>query len=262
MLLYIYMLLTLAMAGSALWKGAIYPAIAGLVGPTLCWFAASGLKGSLMVGTSRQKLVGMGSAIAFVVVGVGIVYHSGYSVGFFGYEFTGVTWCLVGLVAGWTSTTRKDTVMTTTSVDGERIISKPDADMIFAFTRAEWESYVRQDAPPEGWTVRLLSHDTGTALTWFNQSTGIGASVQPLFKDEQSPPGMIVVGSYYPVGSMRITDELIKDIEQAARLDLGPTYSVSANHSKTPGTNVEGIDLIVIPDTADPRGAKGALDDH
>jgi hypothetical protein len=29
-LLYIYMLLTLAMAGSALWKGAIYPGIAGL----------------------------------------------------------------------------------------------------------------------------------------------------------------------------------------------------------------------------------------
>ena len=107
MLLYIYMLLTLAMGGSALWKGAIYPGIAGLVGPTLCWFAASGLKGSFMVGTSRQKLAGIGNAIAFVAVGVGIVYHSGYWVGLFGYEFTGVTWCLVGLVAGWISTTRR-----------------------------------------------------------------------------------------------------------------------------------------------------------
>jgi hypothetical protein len=102
-----YMLLTLAMAGSALWKGAIYPGIAGLVGPTLCWSAASGLKGSLMVGTPRQKLAGMTSAIACVAVGVGIIYHSGYWIGLFGYEFTGITWCLVGLVVGWIGTSRR-----------------------------------------------------------------------------------------------------------------------------------------------------------
>jgi len=107
MLIYIYMLLTLAMGVSALWKGAIYPGIAGIVGPTLCWFAASGLKGSLLVGTWSQKLAGLGAAIAFVVVGMGIVYHSGYWVGLFGYEFTGVAWCLAGLVAGWISTTRQ-----------------------------------------------------------------------------------------------------------------------------------------------------------
>lgn len=110
MAVFIYMMLTLAMGVSALWKGAIYPGVAGLVGPTLCWFAASGLKGSLMAGTPLQKLAGLGAAIAFVAVGIGIVYHSGYWVGLFGYEFTGVTWCVVGLVAGWISTTRKHAV--------------------------------------------------------------------------------------------------------------------------------------------------------
>lgn len=139
----------------------------------------------------------------------------------------------------------------------ERIISKSDADMIFAFTRAEWERYVRQVAPPEGWTLRLLPHDTGTAFARFNRSTGIGASVQPLFKDDQGPPGMLVVGSYYPLGVIRITDEVVKKIEQAARLDLGPAYSVLANHAKLPGTNLEGIELIVTRDTVDPRGPKG-----
>lgn len=107
MLVYIYMLLTLAMGISALWKGAVYPGIAGIVGPTLCWFAASGLKGSLLVGSSSQKLAGLAAAIAFVAIGTGMVYHSGYWVGLFGYEFTGVTWCLVGLVAGWISTNRQ-----------------------------------------------------------------------------------------------------------------------------------------------------------
>lgn len=107
MLIFIYMLLTLAMGGSALWKGYLYPGVAGIVGPSLCWFAASGFKGSLLVGMWSQKLAGLAAAVAFVIVGIGIVYHSGYWVGLFGYEFTGVTWCVVGLVVGWISTTRR-----------------------------------------------------------------------------------------------------------------------------------------------------------
>jgi hypothetical protein len=106
-----YMLLTLAMAGFALWKSAMYPGIAGLIGPTLCWSAASGLKGSLMLGTSRQRLAGMAGAIACGAVGVGIIYPSGYSAGLLGYEFTGVTWCLVGLVVGWIGTSRRHAPM-------------------------------------------------------------------------------------------------------------------------------------------------------
>ena len=90
-----------------MWKGSIYPGIAGIVGPTFCWFAASGLKGSLMVGTSSQKLAGFGAALALITVGIGIVYHSGYWIGLFGFEFTGTTWCLVGFIAGWITTTRQ-----------------------------------------------------------------------------------------------------------------------------------------------------------
>src|SRR5262245_49253188 len=81
-----------------------------------------------------------------------------------------------------------------------RLLSKPDADMLFAVTRVQWERFVREVSPPEGWTLRLLPHDTGTGLARFNRSTGVGASVQPLFKDDQGPPEMIVVGSYYPRG--------------------------------------------------------------
>jgi hypothetical protein len=107
MLLFIYLSLTVVMGVSAMWKGALYPGIAGIVGPTLCWFAASGLKGSLMIGTSSQKLAGFGAALVLIAVGIGIVYHSGYWVGLFGSEFTGTTWCVVGFVTGWLSTTRE-----------------------------------------------------------------------------------------------------------------------------------------------------------
>jgi hypothetical protein len=107
MLVFVYILLTLAMGASALWNRAIYAGAAGIVGPTLCWFAASGLKGSLMVGTSSQKLAGSAAAFLFVAIGIGIVYHSGFWVGLFGYQFSGVIWCLIGLIAGWISTTRR-----------------------------------------------------------------------------------------------------------------------------------------------------------
>ena len=139
----------------------------------------------------------------------------------------------------------------------ERIISKPDADMIFAFTRAEWEKYVRQVAPPEGWTMRLVPVEMGTGLSSFNRSTGIGMSVQPVYPDDQGPPQMLVVGSYYPRGSMRITDDVLQRIEQSAQLDLRPAYFVSAKHAQMPGTNMEGIELTVTRDAVDPPGSKG-----
>ena len=136
-----------------------------------------------------------------------------------------------------------------TATAQKRLISKPDADMIFAFTRAEWERYVRQVVPPQGWTMQLQPFDTGTMIARFNQSTEIGESVQALFTNDQGPPIRILVGSYYPVGFMRITWEVVKQIEQAARLDLGPAYSVWVNTAAPamPGVNLEAIELIVTP---------------
>src|SRR4029453_17550985 len=124
-------------------------------------------------------------------------------------------------------------------VIGKAVISKPDADMIFAFTRAEWERYARQATAPEGWTVRLQPFDTGTMIARFNHSTGIGEFVQALFTNDQGPPRRIFVGSYYPVGSLRITGKVVTQIEKAARVDLGPAYSVWANTAAPamPGAN-------------------------
>ena len=107
MLVYIYILLTLATGISALVKGSTYAGIAGIIGPTLCWFAASGLKGSLLVGSASQKWAGVGMAVLFAAAGIGIVYHSGFWVDLFGYSLPGIVWCLVGLAAGWISTTKQ-----------------------------------------------------------------------------------------------------------------------------------------------------------
>jgi len=150
-----------------------------------------------------------------------------------------------------------------TAIPEEPFISKPDADMIFAFARAEWERYVRQVVAPEGWTMWLQPLETGTGLVRVNQSTGIWKSVQPLFTNDEGPPIRIFVGSYYPIytliegleserdesGFMRITREVVKQVEQAARLELGPAYSVWANTAAPamPGSNLVAIELIVTP---------------
>ncbi len=107
MLVYIYMVLSVILGVSAMFSGAIYAGISGIIGPMLCWFAVSGLKGSLMVGTSSQKLWGAIAAIFFIAIGIGIVYDSGFWIKMYGISFRGVTWCLIGLVVGWISTTRQ-----------------------------------------------------------------------------------------------------------------------------------------------------------
>lgn len=99
--LYIYLLMTVLMGIGVMFKAAVYPGIAGIVGPLLCWWAAAGLTGSLLVGTRSQKLWGLVDAIVFAAVGFGLVYHSGYGVRLFSLELTGVEWCVVGVGIGY-----------------------------------------------------------------------------------------------------------------------------------------------------------------
>jgi hypothetical protein len=53
------------------------------------------------VGTGSQKLGGLATAIVFLVIGFGVVYHFGYWASIFGYDLTGVAWCAIGLSAGF-----------------------------------------------------------------------------------------------------------------------------------------------------------------
>jgi len=106
MLVYFYSLLSIFIGISDIWHGAVYPGLSVIVGPIMCWWAASGLKGSLVIGTKLQKLFGLGAAVIFVTIGMGIVYHSGIVVNIIGFKFSGIIWCIIGLALGWINTTR------------------------------------------------------------------------------------------------------------------------------------------------------------
>ena len=127
----------------------------------------------------------------------------------------------------------------------ETIVSKADVELFFSMRRAEWEAYAPRIADPK-WKVRLRQMDTGTGVMALDPSTGIGLSIQPLYSDSNSPPTMVVVGSYYPVGKSPPGGlaETAKQIEQEAQRGLGDLYVVSARYVRMP-PSWQGIELSV-----------------
>ena len=126
----------------------------------------------------------------------------------------------------------------------ETIINKGDADYIFSLTKPQWEVYAQKIVYPEGWKTKLSPHDSGTSVMSYDPKTSFGLSTQPLYNNETSSPVMLVVGSYYPLGTLpRITDEIKRIIVADAKNDLGVEYEVSANNADTP--HFDGIKLTV-----------------
>ena len=124
------------------------------------------------------------------------------------------------------------------------ILSKEDADRIFSMTKPQWEAYAQQVSYPPEWKASLGKHETGSNIMTFHEESGTGMSVQPFYKDDQSPPGNLRVSSYYPLGSLpAFTDELKKRIEALAQNDLGPGYSVRASFTKLPPLEVVELSL-------------------
>lgn len=139
----------------------------------------------------------------------------------------------------------KHAPQSTSSPTAEKIINKQDADHIFSLNRAGWEAYVKRMIHPDGWKVRLSPHDTGTGVMSFDPNSGFGLSIQPLYNGNEGPPTILIVGSYYPLGTLPdFTEEFKKSLENDAVEDLGPNYSVSASYTKMPP--FEAIELTVM----------------
>jgi len=86
---------------------------------------------------------------------------------------------------------------------------------------------------PDGWKSQRAYHDTGTSIAAFDPNTGMGLSIQPLYDNEDKPPTVLIVGSYYPLGFLpAFTDDFKKGVEKEAAADLGPIYTISATYAK------------------------------
>jgi hypothetical protein len=135
----------------------------------------------------------------------------------------------------------KGTVMNGTTP--EQIISRKDADFVFGLRKDEWEKEVEQFFAA-GWVMRSFEFDTGKQVSAFDPPTGIGLSIQPLYRSNHDLPDMVIVGNYFPVGVLPpMTDEAQKAMEAAAQKDLGATYNVKLVYRRV--ENLDSIDLVL-----------------
>lgn len=104
--MYVFGLLVIVTGGSAILRGATWPGIAGLIGPGLCFWAGSGVKGSLLVGTRGQKIGDLVAGAVFLAAGSAILYQSGYRVLIYSLEIDGVMWGMLGAALGLVFTPR------------------------------------------------------------------------------------------------------------------------------------------------------------
>lgn len=126
----------------------------------------------------------------------------------------------------------------------ETLVSRTDTAYIFSLNKQGWERYATQVTHPPSWNVSLSPHDTGTSVMAFDPATGVGLSIQPMFRDEENPPELLIFGSYYPSGSLPpFTSELQRQTEEQAEEDLGSQYSVAASYGSNPFG--EGIELLI-----------------
>jgi hypothetical protein len=59
---------------------------------------------------------------------------------------------------------------------------------------------------------------------------------------------MLIVGSYFPAGTFReFSEQLKRDMEAAARSDLGPAYSVTISFSRmaSPAPGLDVVEVII-----------------
>jgi hypothetical protein len=132
----------------------------------------------------------------------------------------------------------------------ELIVNKQDTDRIFGLNLSGWNTYAKEFVHPEGWKMQLSLFETGTRVVAFDPTTGNALSVQPFFSGAQGPPDMLIVGSYYRVGTfMGLTDQLKRDMETAAQSDLGPSYSVRISFARmaSPPPGLDVVEVIITP---------------
>ena len=117
----------------------------------------------------------------------------------------------------------------------EKIISKKDADYIFSLNKGGWEAYVKKIVIPKAWEVRLSPSDTGTFIMALDPVTKFGLIVQPMYSKDNTPPDVLFVSSYFPIGTLpKFTEDFKRGLETEAKKDLGAEYDVSVVYSKIP----------------------------
>ena len=67
----------------------------------------------------------------------------------------------------------------------------------------------------------------GREVIAVDPSSRIGLSVHPYFRDEKSPPELLIIRNYYPAGALgSLTEEVRQSMEAVTQKGLGGAYRV------------------------------------
>ena len=100
--------------------------------------------------------------------------------------------------------------------DVERTISKQEVDQIFALTKGQWNERAIRIREQPG---RILHEgDSGNTVGSFDPKTGMGLSVQPMFRDDTGPPRCADNRELLPSGN---TPRLRRGPEKEVRVSGG-----------------------------------------
>jgi hypothetical protein len=126
----------------------------------------------------------------------------------------------------------------------EKLLSKDEADRVFAMTKGEWETNAPRFIPP-GWELVSCKNETGLQVIGYEPTTEFGFSLQPFYGNDTDPPTILILGNYFPQGRLLpMTDHLEADIEAAAQQSLGATYLVTVKHNGI--NNLESLEIRII----------------
>jgi hypothetical protein len=74
-------------------------------------------------------------------------------------------------------------------------------ELTFSFNKAQWANAAHIVVASDC-IVEFHNHDSGREVIAVDPSTRIGLSIHPYFRDKTSPPDMLIVRNYYPVGAL------------------------------------------------------------
>lgn len=114
----------------------------------------------------------------------------------------------------------------------ELLLNKADIDRLFSFNKVQWHVATAQMTAP-GWELRIRERREGTQIVGRDPATGIALSVQPLFRNDTSPPETVIVGNYFPVGMLPpIAESMTDSLRFEAQKEIGAAYSLFLKHDR------------------------------
>lgn len=105
LLVFIYIVVTVLVAGQMAFKQMIWAGVALLFGALLGFVGGSGMRGAMYLG---QRKSGVIIGIALLAAGMALVFYSDVTLRMYGTEFSGDVWVFIGFVVSFLTATRED----------------------------------------------------------------------------------------------------------------------------------------------------------